>query len=131
MGQRKVEHLIVDDSPLFQEGVHSHDCAHITSQVSPTGSQGEVFGRVEAITVDHKVAVVLVDGGHLGAISSIKKLGQGFFFQGVDLGEIEPGGIGGNDNGLGLGEEVLLRLFLLAFSLVKGGSHFSRLVPTR
>ncbi len=36
-------HLIVDQTPLFQEGVHSQHAADVACEVAPTSSEGQVF----------------------------------------------------------------------------------------
>ena len=39
-------HLIVDQTPLLEKRVHSHDRAHITGQIATTGGHRQVLGRV-------------------------------------------------------------------------------------
>lgn len=43
--------------------MHAHDGAHVAGQVAAAGGDGQVLGGVEAVGVDHKVPVVLVDLG--------------------------------------------------------------------
>ncbi len=40
----------------------------------PAGSDGEVFGRIETISIDHDIAVVLVDCRCFASIATIEKL---------------------------------------------------------
>ena len=43
--------------------------ADVAGQVPPAGRRGEVLGRVEAVRVDHEVAVAQINlGGLLGKI---------------------------------------------------------------
>lgn len=55
--------------------MHAHNCAHISGQVPSTGGDGEVLGRVQAVRVDHEVAVVAVYGRRLAAIATVEELG--------------------------------------------------------
>lgn len=72
--QNHYTYLIVDQSPLLQEGMYSDNSAHISCQISPARSNGQVFGRVEAVRVDHKVAIVLVHCWSLATVLEIEKL---------------------------------------------------------
>ena len=54
-------HLVVDQAPLLQEGVHTHDGAYVSCKISPACSDSEVLGRPETIRIDHKVPIILVD----------------------------------------------------------------------
>ena len=61
--------LVVDESPLLEEGVYADHRADVAGQVPPAGRRGEVLGRVEAVRVDHEVAVAQINlGGLLGKI---------------------------------------------------------------
>ena len=52
-----IDYLIVDESPLFEEGVNAHDGANVAGQIAPTGRAGQVLGRVQPVSVHHEVAV--------------------------------------------------------------------------
>ena len=57
--------LVVDESPLLEEGVDADHGADVAGQVPPAGRRGEVLGRVEAVRVDHEVAVAEINLGGL------------------------------------------------------------------
>jgi len=104
-----VAYLVVDEAPLLEEGVDAHDGADISSQVPPAGSDGQVLGRVEAVGVDHEVAVVAVDGGRLAAVAAVEELWQGLALAVVDVAHVEPGRIAGDDGRVCLRDEVRAR----------------------
>lgn len=54
-------HLVVDETPLLQKGVHTHDGTYVACKIPSARSDGEVFGGPETISVDHKVPIILVD----------------------------------------------------------------------
>ncbi len=54
-------HLIVDETPLLQKGVHTHDSAYVACKISSARRDGEILGGPETIGIDHKVAIILVD----------------------------------------------------------------------
>ena len=88
-------YLIIDKTPLLQERMHPHDCTNISRKISSTGRDGKVFGRVEAVGVDHEVAVVFVDDGGFASVSVIEELGQSLSFKRVDDVHVEPGAVAG------------------------------------
>ena len=104
-----VAYLVVDEAPLLEEGVDAHDGADISSQVPPAGSDGQVLGRVEAVGVDHEVAVIAVDGGRLAAVAAVEELGQSLALAVVDVAHVEPGRIAGDDGRVCLRDEVRAR----------------------
>jgi hypothetical protein len=104
-----VAYLVVDEAPLLEEGVHAHNGADISSQIPPAGSDGQVLGRVEAVGVDHEVAVVAVDGGGLAAVAAVEELGQSLALAVVDIAHVEPGRIAGDDGRVCLRDEVRAR----------------------
>jgi hypothetical protein len=111
----------VDESPVLQKSVDADDAADVSHECPAAVCGGEVFLYVFAPHADHRVAVVLVEfgvaggegeGGVLGV--RVEEFGEGFPFDGVDVGEGEPGGEGGEgevggglDDGAGDGESVL------------------------
>ena len=86
--------------------MHSHNRTHISRQVSPTCCHGEVFCRIETISVHHKVAVVFVHRRGLAAIAVVEELGDGFALEIVNLVHVEPCAVGGQDDGMVLVDEV-------------------------
>lgn len=99
-------HLVVDQAPLLQEGMHPHDRSYISRQVSSTRRHGQIFGRVQPIGVDHEIPIILVDLRRLASVLSAEEFGQGFTFEGVHGGEVEPCRVGRDNEWVGLGGEV-------------------------
>lgn len=89
--------------------MHAHDGAHITSQVAAASRDGEVLNRVEAVCVNHKIAVILVYGRGLAAIPVVEEFGQGLALDVVDGVHVEPCAVARQDDGMRLGDEVLPR----------------------
>jgi hypothetical protein len=54
-------HLVVNETPLLQKSVHTHESAYVACKIPSARSDGEVLGRPETIGVDHKVPIILVD----------------------------------------------------------------------
>jgi hypothetical protein len=98
--------LVIDQTPLFQESMNPHDRTNISRQIPPTSSNGEVLRRVEPIRVDHKVSVVLVVLRRLAPVLGREELGKRPPFDRGDGGEIKPGRVRGDDDGVSLGSEV-------------------------
>ena len=71
----------------------SHNGADISCEVTPAGSDGEVFGGVETICVDHEVAVVLVDCRCFASIAAIEEFRQGLSFFFVNQAHVKPSAI--------------------------------------
>ena len=84
----------------------SHDSANIASQISPACGHCEVFYGIQAVCVDHEVSVVLVDGWCLASIPTIEELGKRFLLEEMYCVHIEPGGVTGKDDLVGLGDKV-------------------------
>lgn len=72
---RREPHLIVDESPLFQEGVNPHDGTDVSGQIPSTRSDGEVFTRPQSIGVDHKVPIFLINRRRLAPVLRVEELG--------------------------------------------------------
>ena len=53
--------------------MYSHNGANISCKISSTGSNGEVFRGIEAICVDHEVAVVLIDCWRFASVATIEE----------------------------------------------------------
>lgn len=62
-GPRLRVHLIIDEAPLLEKGVHTNDGANVAHKVSPTGRGSEVLRRVEPVRVNHKVTI-----GHVAVL---------------------------------------------------------------
>lgn len=99
-------HLVVNQPPLLKERMDAHDRADISSKVATAGRNRKVLDGVESIGVDHKISVVLVDGGGLAAVPAIEEFGQGLLLYRVDDVHIKPGGIAGENNGMCLRDKV-------------------------
>lgn len=99
-------YLVVDQAPLLEKSVDTHDGADISRKVPPTCRDSQVFGRVQAVCVDHEIAIVLVDGRGLASVTGVEELGQGLAFEVVYLMHIEPGAVAGEDDGVCLFNEV-------------------------
>lgn len=83
-------YLIVDQTPLLQETMNTHDGSHITGQISAARCDGQVLARVETVRVDHEIAVILVYTGCLAAISFREEFRQGATLDGVNRRQAEP-----------------------------------------
>ena len=84
----------------------THDGTDVAGEIAATGGDGEVLGGVEAVGVNHEVAVVAVDCGRLAAVAAIEELGQGLALAEVDVAHVEPGSVAGDDGGVRLGDKV-------------------------
>lgn len=98
--------------------MHSHDGTDIASQIPSTGRDGEVFGRVEAVCVDHEVAVVLIYSRSFAPVATVEKLCHGLSLNVVNCVHVEPSTVAGKHNGVHLGDEMVSRYRLdLCFRL--------------
>src|ERR1700709_2038692 len=100
-------YLIVDEAPLLEERVHSHNSTNISSQISAAGGNGQVFNRVEAICIDHEISVVLVHSWSLTSISVVEEFRKSFSFNAVNFMHVEPGTVTGEDDRVRLRDKVL------------------------
>lgn len=103
----KKAYLVVDQAPLFQERVDTHNRADISSEVSATSSDCEVFNGVQSVCVDHKISVVFISSRRLAAITAVEELCERLLLDRVDNVHVEPAGVAGEDNGMGLGDELV------------------------
>jgi len=80
--EKKAEqgHLVVDQAPLLKKGVNASDGAHISHKISAAGSHGQVLRWIQAVGVDHEIAIFLVNSRVLGLIFLVEKLRQGLPF---------------------------------------------------
>lgn len=67
-------YLVIDETPLFQKGVHAHDRTNIAGQVPPTRGYSQVFDGVQSVRIDHEITIVLVHGGGFAAIPAVEEL---------------------------------------------------------
>lgn len=79
-------HLVIDQTPLFQERMNPHDGTNISTQVPPTSGNGKILLRLKSISMDHKIAIILVNCGYFGSILAIEEFRQGASFDGMDRG---------------------------------------------
>lgn len=68
--------LVVNESPLLQELVHTHNGAHIASQIPSASGDCEVLCRVQSVSVDHEITVVLVDRRCLATVAVVEEFGK-------------------------------------------------------
>lgn len=101
--------LIVDQPPLLEKGMNTHDRTNITRQIPTTGRDRQVFIRIQSIGIDHEVPI-----GHVTeteqnrsavcsneslplhfrcfrAILGIEEFAQSPFLDGIDRIVVEPG----------------------------------------
>ena len=53
-------HLVVDQTPLLQKRVHTHNGTYVSCKILLACSEGEVLAKLETICVDDKVPIILV-----------------------------------------------------------------------
>lgn len=99
-------HLVVDQPPLLEERVYPHNSADISGEVTATSRDSEVFNRIQSVSVDHKISVILVNGGCLAAVPTIEELCQSLLLNGVHSVHIEPCGITWENNCMCLRNEM-------------------------
>lgn len=87
----------------------THDSADITCKVATASSDSQVFNGVKTVGIDHEITVVLISSGSLAAVAAIEELCESLLLNGVDGVHVEPGGIAGKDNGMGLCHQLLAR----------------------
>lgn len=49
--------LIIDQTPLLEKGVDSHDRADVSGQISSAGGDRQILIRIQTIRVDHEVSI--------------------------------------------------------------------------
>ena len=103
-----VVHLIVDEAPLLEKRVHAHDGAHVAGQIAATRRRRQVLARVEAIRVDHEVAVAHVDLGRFALVLVVEELGQRALLDLVQRRVVEPRRVRGHDDVVRLFARLLL-----------------------
>lgn len=103
----------IDESPVFQESVDSHNRAGIAIlglekvyQVLPAGCGCEVDFWVLSVNQDYVVSEVFVGLGGLARFSH-KKLRKIVFFNLVDSVQIKPAGAGWDNHGVVLREKMI------------------------
>jgi hypothetical protein len=99
-------HLIVDQTPLLEESVHPHDCTHISRQVPPTSGNGKILCRIETVRVDHEISVILVNLGRFTSVLPAEKFWQRLPLERMNGAQVEPCGIGRDNQRVGLSSEV-------------------------
>lgn len=80
----------------------SHDSTNISGEISSTCCDCKVFGRIEAVRIDHEVTVVLVNGWCLASIAAIEEFREGPLLGLVDRMHVKPCTVTGQDNGVPL-----------------------------
>lgn len=97
----------------------AHDGADIASKIAAASCDGEVLDRIETISVNHKISIILINSRRLATVSVVEELGERLPLNVVDLVHVEPSAITREHNGMSLGNKmfagsVLNRLFRLA-----------------
>lgn len=78
--------------------MYTHDSADITSEISPTSRNSQIFDRVEAIGINHEVPVVLVNSWSFASIPVVEKFWECLSFDVVDLVHIKPSAVTWKDD---------------------------------
>lgn len=85
----------------------THDGAYVASQVSPASRHSKVLDGVEPVGVDHKIAVVLVNGWSFASVAIVEEFGHGLALDFMNSVHVEPGAVAGKNDGVRLGDEML------------------------
>lgn len=93
-------YLVIDQSPLLKKRVDTHDGTDISGEVTPASRDSQIFNRVQSVGVDHKVAVVLVDGRGLAAVPTVEELRHGLALDVVDRVHVKPCAIAGQNDSM-------------------------------
>lgn len=99
-------HLIVDQTPLLEESMHPHDRTYISRQVPPTSGNGEIFCWIETVRVDHEISVILVNLRCFTSVLPAEEFWQRFPLERMNGTQVEPCGIGRDNQRVGLSSEV-------------------------
>lgn len=102
--------------------MHSHDCADIAGQITPAGSDGQILYGIQSVRVDHKVSVVLVDGGRLAPVAIVEEFRERLALNAVDRIHVEPSAVAGQHNRVRLRDEMLASSVLGAFLGLRFGT---------
>lgn len=108
-------YLVVNEPPLLEKRVYTHNGTDVASKIAAAGSDSKIFRRSHAIGVEHKVAVILVHRGGLAPVARVEKLGESALFDRVDGAHVEPDAVRGDYDVMRLRGQVALCLgaFLL------------------
>ena len=82
--------------------MNSHDSTNISSKIPPTCGNCKVLGRIKAISIDHEIAVVFIDGRCFAAVSIVEELGHCLFLKSIDGMHIKPSTVARKNDGVGL-----------------------------
>lgn len=66
--------IVVDDAILFEEGMHTHHCVHVTLQMSSACGSRQVHRRISSVQLNYEVAVFHVDARSFAGIFAAEKL---------------------------------------------------------
>lgn len=86
--------------------MYAHNGAYVSCEISSTGRDGEIFGRVEPVCVDHEVTVIFVNRWCLASVATVEELGQRFALEAVYLMHVEPSAVTWQNDGVCLRDEV-------------------------
>lgn len=96
------KYLVVDEAPLLEKRVHTHDRANIASKVTSTGCDGKIFHRVEPVGINHEVTIIFIDSWSLASVAVVEELGQRLALNVVNRVHVEPGAITWQHDGVRL-----------------------------
>ena len=90
---KSIPYLVIDQAPLLEECVNSHNGTDVPGKIPPTCRYREILCRVQTVCVDHEVTIVLVDRWSFAPVSAVKELWQSLSLKLVDVVHVEPGAI--------------------------------------
>ena len=61
--------------------MNPHYSANIAGKIAPTCRDGEIFGRVKSVGIDHEVAIVLINPWCLAPIPAVEEFRDTFHFR--------------------------------------------------
>ena len=92
----------------------TENSTNVTSQISSTGGESQVFFGLQSITINHEISPIFVHSRSLAPIPSIKELRERLALDGMDFCHIEPRAVGWNNNGMSLLDKECSCLILSA-----------------
>ncbi len=73
----------------------SHDSAYISGKIPSACGDCEVFGRVEAVRIDHEVTVVFIDSWCLASVAAVEEFWEASLLGFVNRMHVKPGTVTG------------------------------------
>lgn len=88
--KQKNSYLVIDQAPLLEECVNSHNSTDVPGKIPPTCRYREILCRVQTVCVDHEVTIVFVDCWSFAPVPTVKELWQSLSLKLVDVVHVEP-----------------------------------------